>query len=318
MKVLVTGVNGFIGSHFVRYLLVKNEQEINIIGFGRKSNERNELRLGLAKENPRFRMIYGDLSDLSSTSGLCEDVDVVVNFAAKTFVDHSIKDDESFWQSNVLGARNLMKDAMRYGVKKFIQVSTDEVYGEILEGRHTEESPLHPRNPYAAAKASADCMALSYFHTHGFPVIVTRTENNFGEWQDPQKAMPKFTKYALENKPLPIYGDGMHVRCWLYVRDHCDAIWHLVNYGTPGEIYNIAGERELTNIDLSKRVLDFLGKPHDLINFIDDYDIRPGHDRRYAIDVSKLKETGWTSKYSLDGCLQRTVWWYRDNLWWLQ
>lgn len=317
-RVLVTGVNGFIGAYFTRWLLDHNPL-VEITGLNRKSSERNELRLGDARRDPRFRMIYGDIADPSTTSGLCENVDVVVNFAAKTFVDHSIKDDETFYRSNVVGARNLMLDAERYDVARFVQVSTDEVYGQILEGRHTEESTLHPRNPYAATKAAADCLAIAKFHTVELPVIITRTENNFGPWQDPQKAMPKFVRCALAGDPLPVYGDGLHVRCWLHVEEHCRAIWHLVGHGTSGEVYNVAGEQELTNLALARRVCDLTGASRSLITHIEDRDVRPGHDRRYALDVTKLRRTGWKpSGVPLDDALELTIDWYARNLWWLR
>lgn len=346
LRVLVTGNLGFIGSHFVRYLLQK-DPGAHVVGFARKSDQRNEGRLSqvTTQHLKRFQQVWGDLTDARALSGVCEDVDVVVNFAAKTFVDHSLKDAAPFVQSNILGADALMEDATRYGVRCFVQVSTDEVYGQILEGRYREDAPLNPRNPYAWTKACADLDALWRHRTYGFPVIVTRTENNFGPWQHRQKVLPVFVRQALAGEPLPVYGDGGHVRCWLYVEDHCRAIWHLaklqlsqgakighfttVGGGPPrqdsvvtlqsapaGEVYHVAGERELTNLELARLVLRILGKPEEQIRFVQDLDIRPGHDRRYALDVTKLRATGWAPRFELFERITHTVRWYVENPWW--
>lgn len=320
-RVLVTGNMGFIGSQFVRWLL-QEDPDVYIVGFSRYSDISNRMRLQLItmphEQHSRLRQVFGDITDKQAISGICEDIDYVINFAAKTFVDHSLKDPQPFIDSNIIGANNLMEDATRYGVKRFIQVSTDEVYGQILEGQYTEDAKLNPRNPYSWSKACADLDAIWRYNTYEFPVIVTRTENNFGPWQHRQKALPVFTRKALAGEPLPVYGDGQHVRCWLYVEDHCRAIWFLLNHGKVGEIYHVAGEQELKNIELAQIVLKTLGKPEDQIRFIEDHNIRPGHDRRYALDVSKLKALGWTPKYDLGERLAYTIEWYRDNLWWLQ
>jgi dTDP-glucose 4,6-dehydratase len=195
-------------------------------------------------------------------------------------------------------------------------VSTDEVYGAILEGAYKEDARLNPTNPYAAAKASADMMVLSYFHTYGVPAIITRTENNFGEFQHPQKALPKFVKYAMDGKALPIYGDGNHSRMWLYVEEHCSAICHLIEKGKCGEVYHVAGEQELTNNQLAEIVLTTLGKDPKKVEHISDFDIRPGHDRRYALDTTKIRATGWKPKYKLSDKLADVIKWYADNEWW--
>lgn len=319
-RVLVTGNLGFIGSHFTRWLL-KSEPDVSVIGFTRNSDQKNLNRL-IDSYGPdlgaRLTQVYGDLVDRQALSGICEDVDYVVNFAAKTFVDHSLKDPFPFIESNIIGANNLMEDATRYGVKRFLQVSTDEVYGQILEGSYTEDARLNPRNPYSWTKACADLGAIWRYNTYKFPAIISRTENNFGPWQHRQKVLPVFTRKALANEPLPVYGDGQHVRCWLYVEDHCRAIWFLLNHGKVGEIYHVAGEQELKNLDLAQFVLRTLGKPDDQLQFIEDHNIRPGHDRRYALDVSKLKNLGWEPKYELNERLTYTINWYRDNLWWLK
>lgn len=326
MRVLVTGHVGFIGSHFVKYLLANTNHDV--IGFNRYSDTGNSQRFNdvLCKNwFGRVRDVYGDLCNPRDVSGLCEGIDVVVNFAAKTFVDHSLKDRRPFLESNLIGAENLMDDAERYGVKRFVQVSTDEVYGQILEGAYKEDALLNPRNPYSLYKAAADLAAIQRHRTTGFPCIITRTENNFGPWQHRQKAFPTFVRAALADEDLPVYGDGMHVRCWLHVEEHCRAIWHLVEcsmdrgVGVPpylGEVFHIAGEQELTNLDLAKFILKVLGKPEGRIRFIPDHNIRPGHDRRYALDCGKLKATGFEIKQDLVAKLAETVDWYASHPEW--
>ena len=317
MRILVTGFTGFIGSHFCRYVLGR-EQDVQVVGFSRNSDQANRRRLSMCDfHGNRLRSVWGDLTDHGAVSGLCEGIDVVVHFAAKTFVDASIKDGFPFIMSNVVGTFNLLEDAKRYGVKKYVQISTDEVYGQCLEGAYDERATINPRNVYAATKAAGDALAISYFHTFGLPVIITRTENNFGSFQNRQKAIPTFVRAAMIGEPLPVYGDGGHVRCWLHVLQHCAAIWHLVTAGSIGEIYHVAGEQELTNLDLAVRILLHLGKPADQIKFIPDRNIRPGHDRRYALDCAKLRATGFEVRQDLDARLRETVEWYRDNLDWL-
>lgn len=316
-KILVTGCLGFIGSHFVKYVLRNTKWDI--VGFNRNSDQRNKMRLdGILHSEDRFNLIYGDLAKNSNVSGILEDVDYCVNFAAKTFVDHAIRDAAPFVESNIIGTVNLLEEAKRNKatLKRYIQVSTDEVYGAILEGAYTEDSRLNPTNPYAAAKAAADVMCLAYYNSYGVPVIITRTENNFGEYQHPQKVLPKFVKYAMENRPLPIYGDGEHVRMWLYVEEHCSAILHLLSNGGVGQIYHVAGEQELTNNQLARIVLETLGKDTNRIEHIDDHNARPGHDRRYALDTKKLKATGWNQKYRLEDKLRDVITWYARNEWW--
>lgn len=321
MRVLVTGINGFIGSYFAKYMLTM-DPNIQIIGFGRSSAQKDAKRLG--KPNPRLKIFYGDLTNKNVVSGLCEHIDVVVNFAAKTFVDHSLKDHEPFIQSNIIGADNLMTDATRYDVQRFVQVSTDEVYGQILEGSYKEDALLQPRNPYAWTKACADLNAIQRHRTYGFPCIITRTENNFGPWQHRQKVLPTFVRTALAGEPLPVYGDGLHVRCWLHVEEHCRAIWHLVmrSFKEPvtmlGEVYHIAGEEELTNLALARIVLGVLNKPIDRIKHIPDHNVRPGHDRRYALDCSKLRNTGFYIRQNLTERLAETINWYAENESWIR
>lgn len=317
-NILITGCLGFIGSHMVKYIL--DNTHFDVIGFNRNSDQKNLRRLDGCIDNPRLHLIYGDLSDNSSISGLMEDVDYVVNFAAKTFVDHSIRDAQPFIQSNIVGTFNLLEEARRNKstLKRYIQVSTDEVYGSILEGAYKEDARLNPTNPYAASKSAGDMLCLSYFNTYSVPIIITRTENNYGEFQHPQKALPKFVKYALNHRKLPIYGDGQHKRMWLYALDHCSAIHHLLTHGKTGEIYHVAGEQELTNNELARKILKILDKPEDMIEYIDDHNLRPGHDRRYALNTDKLKAAGWEPKYKLDEILEMTVNWYKTNQWWLR
>lgn len=315
--VLVTGCLGFIGSHFVKYVL--NNTDFHVIGFNRNSDQKNLLRIGDVLSNCRFRLVFGDLVSVDNISGICEDVEYVVNFAAKTFVDHSIRDAKPFIDSNVIGTYNLLEEIRKNKnrVKKLVQVSTDEVYGSILEGAYREDARLYPTNPYSASKAAADMLCISYYNTYNIPVIITRTENNFGEYQHRQKAIPTFIRHALENRKLPVYGDGEHKRMWLYVEEHCSAILHLMERGQDGEIYHIAGEQELTNNQLAKKILRILGKDEDLIEYINDYNIRPGHDRRYALNTEKIRKTGWNPKYKLDDKLKEVVLWYVENQWWL-
>ena len=321
-KVLVTGCVGFIGSHFVKHILGTTNWDV--LGFNRNSDQKNLQRLDDIDFEcvDRFQLKFGDLSNVNDLSGLCEDIDYVVNFAAKTFVDHSIRDPYPFIQSNIVGTYNLLEEARKNKstLKKYIQVSTDEVYGAILNGSYKEDARLNPTNPYSSAKAAGDMIALSYFNTYNLPVIITRTENNYGPFQHSQKALPKFVKCALNNKPLPIYGDGEHKRMWLYVEDHCSGIHHLLvsDKAKNGEIYHIAGEQELTNNKLAHKILKILDKPLDMIKYIDDYNIRPGHDRRYALNTDKLRETGWKPNWSLDVGLKETVEWYKNNQWWLK
>lgn len=311
MKILITGVLGFIGSHYARVALANGH---SVVGLNRPTNESKFKRIADFKDHKNFDLILRDLTgDLSE---LLDGVDVVVHMAAKTYVDHSIRNPEPFIISNIIGTYNLLEAARKCPPKLFIQFSTDEVYGSILEGAYKEDAPLNPTNPYSSSKAAGDMLALSYFNTYKLPVIITRTENNYGPYQHPHKAMPKFVQYAQAGKPLPVYGDGKHIRQWLYVEDTCAALDVIIAKGKAGEIYHIAGNQELQNIELAKKALAFFGKPETQIAFVADNNIRPGHDRRYALDCSKLAALGWKPKYSLDEGLQKTFTWYRDNLWW--
>lgn len=335
MKILVTGSAGFIGSAFIRRVLGTTDHSIR--AFTHHTSERNLLRLTLdnnfqtERKRGGVELIYGDLSD---TLGLCEGVDAVVHFAARTFVDQSILDPRPFIESNVIGTFNLLEDVRRYDVKKYIQVGTDEVYGSILEGAYTEDAPLNPTNPYSASKAAGDTLAISYAHTYGLNTVITRTENNYGPWQHPQKVFPTFVRKLLAGQKLPLYGDGKHVRQWLWVDDHVDALLHLLQTPTsPGSIYHIAGAQELENLELARRIIIAMREEKgplemkttewgdewaSLIEFVPDEKIRPGHDRRYALDSTKLRATGWEPKVSLDTGIEKAVSWYLENPWWLQ
>ena len=314
MRILVTGCLGFIGSHFCRYML--NDPYNEIVGLARNSNQRNLMRIGDFKADPRFNLHFIDL-DRDPLADAFQDVEVVVNFAAKTFVDYSIQDPLPFINSNLIGAFRMLEEARKSrSVRLFCQVSTDEVYGAILDGSYSEDSKLNPTNPYAATKAGSDMLTVSYFNTYKLPIIITRTENNYGPWQSREKVFPTFIRRALNNKPLPVYGDGKHSRMWLHVMDHCYAINHLIGKGKAGEIYHVAGDEELQNLELAKTILRLMKKPEDMIEFVPDHNIRPGHDRRYALDSSKIRATGWRPAYSIETGFASTVAWYCDHKWW--
>jgi dTDP-glucose 4,6-dehydratase len=321
-KILVTGAGGFVASGFVRRVLKNSDYKLKLLV--RNSNpERLKARLfdhkdvDFALKNGRLEVIYGDL--LGDISGICENVDFVLHAAAKTYVDHSIKAPDVFIQHNILGSYYLIEDAKKHNVKKFIMVSTDETLGEIMSGAYKEDAPPNPRNPYAFSKLSCEGLAMCYAHTYGLNTVITRMENIYGIYQHPQKVFPTFIKKANANDKLPIYGKGDHIRQWLYLDDAVDAFIKLFDYNTSkGEVYHIAGNQELTNLELAKRILQILKKPESLISFIDDSKIRPGHDKRYALDSAKIKSIGWEPKISLDVGFAETVSWYSQNKWWCE
>lgn len=325
MHALVTGARGFIGSTFVRNWLDNRQQPITkITAFCRNTNDWTRDRLegyGPAQqaqaEGP-LRIVYGDLN--GDLSGLCEGIDAVIHFAAKTYVDHSIRDPAPFIQANTVGTLNILEDARRQGVPTFINISTDEVYGQILQGAYAENSPLNPRNPYAASKAGADALAISYYHTFKMWTAITRTENNYGNYQHPQKALPVFIGHALRGEKLPVYGDGQHIRQWLHVHDHIQAIHLLLQKWQQlpgGEIWHIAGNQETTNNQLAQTINKLAGQNENNIRYLDDHNIRPGHDRRYALQCQKMHQLGWHPTISLEEGLKTCVQWYRDNPTWL-
>ena len=313
-RVLVTGGAGFIGSHFVKFAL-KAHPDWHIVNLDKLSYAGNLENLVNLTDATRHQFVKGDIADHEIIARLwSQGIDIVVNFAAETHVDRSILWADDFIKTDVLGAFTLLEAAREFGVKKFIQISTDEVYGSIASGSFTENSPLNPRNPYSASKAGADRLAFAYFTTHNVPVTITRCSNNFGPNQYPEKFIPLFITNALEDKPLPLYGDGRNVRDWIYVEDHCTAIDFLIAHGKSGETYNIAGGNEVENIEIARRIIRKLGKPESLIQLVKD---RPGHDRRYSLDAGTLAALGWRPQRDFPSALDATIDWYVQNeSWW--
>lgn len=313
-RVLVTGGAGFIGSHFIKYAL-RVHPDWQIVNLDKLSYAGNLDNLTDLPDPKRHEFVRGDIADHELVAKLWRDsFDIVVNFAAETHVDRSILWADDFIKTDVLGAFMLLEAARHLGVKRFIQISTDEVYGSIERGSFNEDSPLNPRNPYSASKAGADRLAFAYFATHNVPVIITRCSNNFGPNQYPEKFIPLFITNALENKPLPLYGDGCYVRDWIHVEDHCAAVDFLIEKGKSGETYNIAGGNEIENIEIARRIVNKLGKPESLIQLVKD---RPGHDRRYSLDASKLAASGWKPQRDFATALDATIDWYVANeSWW--
>jgi dTDP-glucose 4,6-dehydratase len=314
VKVLVTGGCGFIGSNFVRRLFEARGERVSVVNLDKLTYAANPANLADVAGRPNYRFLQGDIVDPDVVRVAMDGCDAVVNFAAETHVDRSLLGDASFIETDVRGVFVLLEEARRQGVRRFIQISTDEVYGSIAEGSFHEESPLHPRNPYAASKAGGDRLAYSYFASYRLPVVITRASNNYGPYQYPEKLIPLFVTNAIDGQPLPLYGDGRNVRDWLYVKDHAAAIDFLLDAGEPGETYNIAGGNEAENIDITRRVLELLGRPESLIRFVDD---RPGHDRRYSLDAGKLARLGFRSSTPFEEGLEETVRWYREREdWW--
>lgn len=313
MKILVTGGAGFIGSNFVRMML-KKHPDYSIINLDKFTYCGNVENLEDVKDNPRYQSIKGDISDAETVKKAMDGCDAVINFAAESHVDRSIKDPNRFVKTNVHGAMTLLKCARELNMARFVQIGTDEVYGSIEKGSFTEKSNLNPRSPYSASKAGADLLALSFYATYQLPVVVTRSSNNFGPYQYPEKIIPLFITNALDDKKLPVYGDGMNVRDWLFVSDNCEAIDIVLHKGTIGEVYNVSGDAEISNIHLTHKILDYLKKPYNLIEFVKD---RPGHDRRYSLDSSKIRALGWKRKHNFENALKETVNWYKNNRnWW--
>ncbi|WP_282941184.1 dTDP-glucose 4,6-dehydratase [Paenibacillus sp. RC67] len=315
--VLVTGGLGFIGSNFILHW-VKNHPQDRVINYDLLTYAGNPTNVSSVHNLPQYRYVLGDIADspLLEKVMLEEMVDTVVHFAAESHVDRSIKDPSVFVRTNVLGTQYLLEAAMKCGINRFIHISTDEVYGSLgREGFFTELSPISPNSPYSASKAGSDLMARAYYETYGLPVIITRCSNNYGPHQYPEKMIPKIITNALQNQPIPVYGDGQNVRDWLHVVDHCSAIERVIDSGQPGQVYNIGGNNECTNLQVVSEILRYLGKPDSLIQFVAD---RLGHDRRYAIDASKIRdELGWIPKYSFHEGMAQTVDWYVEHVeWW--
>jgi dTDP-glucose 4,6-dehydratase len=313
VKILVTGGAGFIGSNFVRHVLTAHPDDA-VVNFDKLTYAGNLENLRDVETDPRYRFVRGDIGDRAQVLEAMEGVDAVVHFAAETHVDRSNAGAAEFLSTNVTGTFTLLEAARELKVARFVAIGTDEVYGSIAKGAARELDPLNPSNPYSASKAAADLLARAYWTTHRLPVIVTRSSNNFGPYQYPEKVIPLFITNAIEDKPLPLYGDGKNVRDWLYVLDNCAAIDLVLRKGKEGEIYNIGGSHEVENIVLTRQVLHLVGKPETLITPVVD---RPGHDRRYALDSGKAHGLGWKPTHTFSKALEATVSWYKDHeAWW--
>ena len=313
VNVLVTGGAGFIGSNFVRYALGRHaDWRVTTLDKLTYAGRRENLQDVMA--DPRHTFVHGDIADAPVSGPLVEQANIVVHFAAETHVDRSIQSAGEFIRTDVEGTFVLLEAARRAkALRRFVQISTDEVYGSVATGASVETDELRPRNPYSASKAGADRLAYSYWATYDLPVIVTRASNNYGPYQFPEKVIPLFVTNAIENIPVPLYGDGRNIRDWLHVDDHCRAIDLLIERATSGEVYNIGGGNEVMNIDLTHRILETLDKPRSLITPVAD---RPGHDRRYCLDTAKLRALGWAPQVRFEDGLRDTVAWYRANEWW--
>ena len=315
MRILVTGGAGFIGSHLVRHLLAGEEHQVVNLDALRYSGNLDNLKD--LDGHPRYSFVQGDICDAALVDRVVreERIEAIVNCAAETHVDRSIIEPGGFVRTDVVGTSVLLEAARACGVTRFVQVSTDEVYGDVPSGRSKESDPLAPRSPYSASKAGADLLALSYFTTYGFPVMVTRGSNTFGPNQYPEKFIPLFVTNALEDQPLPLYGDGLQQRDWLYVQDHCEGIARVLEKGEPGQAYNVGVGEERPNREVAESILGLLGKSRSLVRHVTD---RPGHDRRYALDCGKIATLGWVPRFSFGEALKATVAWYRDNAGWWQ
>jgi dTDP-glucose 4,6-dehydratase len=315
LRTLVTGGAGFIGSNFVRYLL-KNYSDIELTNLDLLTYAGRFENLNDVLKHPTHRFIKGDIRDKEKVMQVLKenDIEMIINFAAETHVDRSILDPFAFISTNIVGTYNLLESARKCNVNKFLQISTDEVYGSTLDRSFKEIDPLCPSSPYSASKASADLMVIAFYKTYGVDVNIVRSSNNFGPYQYPEKLIPKSILRALTGKHLPIYGDGTQIRDWTYVIDNCEAINLVALKGNSGEIYNIASGNELTNLEVAQHILKILGKPNELIKFVSD---RPGHDRRYSLDTTKIKSLGWKPKHSFKVSLRKTIEWYLNNeSWW--
>ncbi|MGW5695776.1 dTDP-glucose 4,6-dehydratase [Streptomyces asiaticus] len=318
MRIVVTGGAGFIGSHFVRQTLTGAYPawaDAQVVVVDKLTYAGNEANLAEVADSPRLRFVRGDICDGELVGKLLRDTDLVVHFAAESHVDRSISGAEEFVRTNVLGTHTLLNAAANAEVEKFVHISTDEVYGSIESGSWSEEEPLEPNSPYSASKASSDLLARAFHRTHGLPVCVTRCSNNYGPYQHPEKVIPLFVTNLMDGKPVPLYGDGGNVRDWLHVDDHCRGIALVAENGRPGEVYNIGGGTELTNLELTERLLELLGVDRSLIERVPD---RKGHDRRYSVDIAKISaELGYRPEMSFETGLAETAKWYMTHRgWW--
>jgi dTDP-glucose 4,6-dehydratase len=310
-KLFVTGGAGFIGSNFVKWMLANGDDELTV--FDALTYAGNTDNFRDIEDDPRFRFVKGDIRDRQAVAEAMAGHDRVVHFAAETHVDRSIVDPDSFVSTNCGGTNVVCDIARQQEVERFLHISTDEVYGSIEEGSFVETDPLTPRSPYSAAKAGSDLIALAYHETYGLPVLVTRTSNNFGPNQYPEKVIPLFVTNLLDGRKVPLYGDGLNIRDWCFVDDNCEAVDLVLRQGTIGEIYNIGAGNEITNKELTHRLLARVGADESMIEPVAD---RLGHDRRYSVDCSKVRALGWAPRHELDAALDLTVDWYRDNRWW--
>jgi dTDP-glucose 4,6-dehydratase len=313
---LITGGCGFIGSNFIRHLL-HSDPSVSVINFDSLTYAGNLANLTDVASHPLYTFVKGDITNREQVrAAMGRGVTDVIHFAAESHVDRSIQDSGPFVRTNVIGTQILLDAAREFGVKKYVQVSTDEVYGSLgADGFFTEETPLHPNSPYSASKAGADLLVQAYQHTFDLPAVITRCSNNYGPYQFPEKLIPLFVTNLLHDEPVPVYGDGQQVRDWIHVLDHCTGVEAAWRQGKPGEVYNFGGRCEKTNLDLTQLLLDLLGKPRTLIRYVKD---RPGHDRRYAIDCTKAeRELGWSPAWTFDRGIRDTIHWYQENEAWV-
>ncbi len=311
MKIFATGGAGFIGSNYVHHVLANSDDEVTV--FDALTYAGNEANLIDIADDPRYRFVRGDICDRAAVASAMDGHDVVVHFAAESHVDRSIVEPDAFVRTNCDGTNVVCDTARVVGVERFVHISTDEVYGSIEEGSFSETDPLMPRSPYSASKAGSDLIAQSYLETHGLPVVVTRSSNNFGPYQFPEKVVPLFVTNLIEGGNVPLYGDGLNIRDWCFVEDNCAGVDLVLRKGEIGEIYNIGAGNEITNRELTDRLLALCGADESRIDYVGD---RLGHDRRYSIDIAKARALGWEPQRDLGDALEQTVAWYRDNRWW--
>jgi dTDP-glucose 4,6-dehydratase len=311
MKQFITGGAGFIGSNYVRYILNNTDDEVTV--FDALTYAGNLSTMRDVETNSRYKFVKGNICDSAAVSDAMKGHDAVVHFAAESHVDRSINGSEDFIHTNCFGTNAVIDAARKLEVSRVLHIGTDEVYGSVEVGSSLETDPLEPRSPYSASKAGSDLIALAYYHTHGTPVVVTRCTNNFGPYQYPEKAIPLFTTNLLDGKKIPLYGDGLNERDWLFVDDHCSGVHLVLTKGTLGEIYNIGAGNETTNRVLVNKLLEAFGVGEEMVQYVED---RKGHDRRYSVNIDKITKLGWKKERTLDEALAETVQWYRDNRWW--
>ena len=311
MKQFITGGAGFIGSNYVRYILNNTDDEVTV--FDALTYAGNLSTMRDVENNSRYKFVKGNICDAAAVAVAMKGHDAVVHFAAESHVDKSIDGSEDFIHTNCFGTNTVIDTARKLDVSRVLHIGTDEVYGSVEVGSSLETDPLEPRSPYSASKAGSDLIALAYHHTHGTPVVVTRCTNNFGPYQYPEKAIPLFTTNLLDGKKIPLYGDGLNERDWLFVDDHCSGVYLVLTKGTLGEIYNIGAGNETPNRVLVNKLLEAFGVGEEMVQYVED---RKGHDRRYSVNIDKITKLGWKKERTLDEALAETVQWYRDNRWW--